>query len=364
MRKTVIICCMAISILLISGCNKKQQGGDIGQLLTPTPAETAQQAPNTEEPENKLTVRDYYPMQADVEYVYTGEGNEFAASNRFVDYISDDSSRIQVRTNNGGTETVRVIEAKDGKLTIIKTVHECYYRDNLLAGEPDEKKEILLMEPLVKGTNWTLADGRKRYISETDVEVTTPHGKYRALEVTTEAEESITKDYYVAGLGPVKTIFNSSGYEVITELSELKKNSPYIMNIDIFYPGVDSNIYVQPVTLSFKTGDITRIILQEKLSKNVNDDLLVLASSNTRINSMYLGDDGIAYIDFSAELVTEMNVGAGYEGLILQAITNTVGNYYGTDEVYITVDGKPYESGHLLMMEGETFQVDMSRVIR
>jgi spore germination protein GerM len=104
--------------------------------------------------------------------------------------------------------------------------------------------------------------------------------------------------------------------------------------------------------------------LQEKLSKNVNDDLLVLASSNTRINSMYLGDDGIAYIDFSAELVTEMNVGAGYEGLILQAITNTVGNYYGTDEVYITVDGKPYESGHLLMMEGETFQVDMSRVIR
>lgn len=365
MRKTLIICIMAAFVLVLTGCNKKQQGGDSDQSLTAAPTQAAQQGPNENEPDNKLTVDAFYPMQADVEYVYKGEGNEFAAYNRFVDFISEDGSRIQTRSNNGGTETVRVIEIKDGKITVIKTLHECYYRDNLLDSEPDEAVEILLMEPLVKGTTWTLADGRKRYISDTDIEVTTPLGKYRALELTTEGKDSITKDYYAAGIGPIKTVFNSSGYEVISELDELKQNAAYTMNIDVFYPGVDSNIYVQPVSLSFKTGDITRIILQEKLSmETVNEDLLALASSNTGINSMYLGADGIAYIDFSKELVTEMNVGAGYEGLILQAITNTVGNYYATEEVYITVDGKPYESGHLLMMEGETSRVDMSRVIR
>jgi hypothetical protein len=59
-----------------------------------------------------------------------------------------------------------------------------------------------------------------------------------------------------------------------------------------------------------------------------------------------------------------MNAGAGYELLILQSITNTLGNYYGAQKVYITMEGKPYESGHILMKKGETFKVNMDKVIR
>ena len=82
------------------------------------------------------------------------------------------------------------------------------------------------------------------------------------------------------------------------------------------------------------------------------------------INSLYLGDDQIVYVDFSDEFVTEMNAGSGYEQLILQGITNTLGNYYGVNKVYITLEGKPYESGHVLMKKGETFEVDMDQVVR
>jgi spore germination protein GerM len=117
--------------------------------------------------------------------------------------------------------------------------------------------------------------------------------------------------------------------------------------------------------LSFRTGDITRQVLETALTqKAANENYLPLASTNTKINSMYLGDDKIVYADFSPELVTEMNAGAGIELQIIQCITNTLGSYYGTDRVYITIDGKPYESGHLLMKKGETFKVDMDNVIR
>ena len=43
-----------------------------------------------------------------------------------------------------------------------------------------------------------------------------------------------------------------------------------------------------------------------------------------------------------------MNAGAGGENLILQSIVNTFGNYYG-EKVYLTVDNKPYESGHIVL---------------
>ena len=72
----------------------------------------------------------------------------------------------------------------------------------------------------------------------------------------------------------------------------------------------------------------------------------------------------IVYIDFSKEFIDEMNAGAGYEGLILQSITNTMGSYYVVDEVYITVEGKPYESGHILLKKDETLKVNMDLVAK
>jgi len=364
--RTSLILIMAISVSVFAACkgNKEEEGKDKLDNQAPTlqPEDNLQDKTDNNE-QAKLSVKDYYPIQADVEYIYSGEGNEFAAYNRIIDYISEDGSRVQIRTNNSGTETVRVIEVKDGKISVIKTVNECYYRDNLLNSKADGQAEILLMEPLTEGTQWTLADGRKRHISGTDVEINTPSGTYRAIEVTTEADDSIVKDYYAYGVGLVKTVFASGGSEVISELSKINKDAVYSKTIDIFYPGVDENIYVQPITITFKTGDISRLLIQEALTKEAAiKDFIPLASTKTKINSLYLGEDGIAYIDFSAELVTEMTVGSGYEELILQCITNTVGNYYGTDEVYLTVEGKPYKSGHIYLEKGETLKVDMSRV--
>lgn len=369
-RKILVPVSIIFLMLFLSACNKKQQNtGDNVNTATPTaqPTVTLPTEDTTAyTPMEALKLADYYPMLADTEYVYEGTGSEYTTYNRVTDFIDTAQGRIQTRSNNGGTETVRVMELKNGKLSVIKTVNECYYRDNLLENATaGNDEEVLLMEPLVQGTQWTLADGSKRSITAVNVEVTTPSGNYTAIEVTTEGTDSTTKDYYAPTVGLVKSVFGSGDLEVSSSLKQINSDTPFTQKIDIFYPDVDEKIYVEPLTLTFHTGDDTKQILQNAISaKATKDSHLPLTSIKTKINSLYLGEDKIVHVDFSPELISDMNAGAGYEQLILQSITNTVGNYYSAQEVAITVAGKPYESGHILMKEGETFKVNQDKVVR
>lgn len=377
MKKIIITISMIFLFVIMTGCKKEtlpENTDNISPTQQPivtlpaqvTPQENPTKAAEEDNTETALKIEDYYPLQSDLEYVYEGQGNEYASYRRYNDFIDKENKRIQTRTNNGGSETVEVVEIKDGKLSIIRTLNECYYRDNLMENtSADKEDEVLLMEPLKQGTEWTLPDGLKRYISGIDVQIETPAGSYKAIEVTTEYTDSVTKDYYALGVGLVKSVYQAEGMDVSSSLSELNKDTPFTQVMDVFYPDSDEKIYVESVKLTFHTNDVTRKIIEETLKKQADKDtFLPLVSENTIVNSLYLGDDNIVYVDFSGEFVKEMNAGAGYEQLILQSVTNTLGNYYQAQEVYITLDGKPYESGHILKKKGETFKINMEQVVR
>ena len=273
---------------------------------------------------------------------------------------------MQTRTNNGGTEEVHVIEKQDGEVRVILSRPECYYRDNLIdkKGEQGEQ-EILLKEPLEVGTKWTLPDGRRRYIADDDAEVSTPMGTYQTIQVDTKEDgesEYTIKEYYAKEIGLVKRVYESEGMEITSTIKEIKENTAFSQMIDLYYVDIDEKLNIESVTLTFHTNDITREIIQDAVMKIVEEkkDTLPIMSINTKIYSMYLGDDGIAYIDLSKEFITDMNVGSGYESAILQAIANTVGRYYGVQEVSLTVEQKPYESGHLLFEKGQTLEVKIN----
>lgn len=370
MKKIVIVFSLLTCSVFLTACgkgsnnsiDKRDQGStapDPSVTIAATEADKAL-GEKTGGLEDTLICKDFYPLKADTEYVYEGSGNEYASFITYVDYMDPESGKLQTRTNNGGTEVVKVLEYKDGKLYITRTVHECYYRDNLLELSGEEESEILLVEPLIPGTSWTLSDGRKRFISASDVLIETPIGNYTTIEVTTESEDSVVKDYYARGTGLVKTLFLSGDYEVSSILSEIRKEVPNSRDILIYYPDSDGSIYPEPVTLSFYTNDITREVISEALKAEASKSTsLPLLSKNTVIHSLYLGKDGIVYLDLSSEFIEEMNAGAGFEQMVLQSITNTLGMYYGAEELYLTIDSKPYESGHISMKKGETLKVNM-----
>ncbi|MEQ8156842.1 MAG: GerMN domain-containing protein [Clostridiaceae bacterium] len=349
MKKIICILMISLSFIFLFSCSKNNNNNNNG---------SQNNGGNGNGNATAYTIKDYYPFEENVRYDYTGSGNEYATFKVWVDYINND--RIQLRKNNGGTETVTVLENKNGELKSVFSRGETYYRENFTS-KTEENGEVLLKEPLVKGTSWTLADGRKRYISAVDVTV----GSYKAIEVTTENNKDSSKniDYYGLNAGLVKTVFKSGDSEVTSTLTNEQKDVSFEQNVRFYYPnGNDGKIYYTDKKLSFKTNDITRTVFETNFKQSPNNNLGKLIGPDVKIKSLYLNNN-VVYVDFSKELVPQMNAGSGYEASILQSITNTLGGYYNVTEVYITIEDEPYSSGHIAMNKGETFKVNTSNCV-
>ncbi|MEG1256569.1 GerMN domain-containing protein [Clostridium sp.] len=310
---------------------------------------------------SKYKINDYITINENAKYSYKGENSEYAEFVAYVDYISGD--KFQIRTNNGGSETVMVLQIKDGELRQTFRRGVCYYRENFTTKQ-STSSEILLKEPLVKGTSWTLSDGSKRYISNVNVQVETPSGNYSAIEVTTErnnGEKSL--HYYALNNGLVKYVGDSENMKITSTLQGIEDNIQLTQTVRFYYPDINvDKIYYEDKELSFSTNDITKMTLQNILKEFPGNDKGSLLGKNVTINSLYLNDDGKLYVDFTSNFVKEMNSGSSTELMILQSIVNTFGNYYGVDQVYITIDNKAYSSGHILKSPGECFKVDFNGV--
>ncbi|MEL7649014.1 MAG: GerMN domain-containing protein [Sedimentibacter sp.] len=305
-----------------------------------------------------LKIEDYYPFTENTKYTYEGEGNEFAFFTTYVDYT--DESRIQLRSDNGGTETVKVMELNNGQLTQLLNRGETYFRENFTDNQLQGGR-ILLKEPLEEGDSWTNDDETTSTITSIDREVVTKIGNYQTIEVTTEGPQGKTTDFYAKDIGLVKTVSEGEGYQVSSTLSSVEKDQPFIQTITLFYPDADGTaINTAAVQISFNTNDNPKDIIE----KNIKDlSVYEILSPNAKINELYFDEqENSVHIDLSKEFVTEMNAGSGFEAMILQCLTNTLGTYYQVNDVYITIDNERYESGHIIIEKNEPSKVDFTNV--
>jgi len=302
-------------------------------------------------PTDEYTINDYFPYTENVKMVYEGQGNEFASYTTFVDYINND--KIQIRTNNGGSEFVTVLQNLDGTLTQVYLAPEMYFKEDL-TGQPSDPSDILLKEPLAQGTKWTLEDGSQREITGTKVAVETPYGNFDALEVTTTKDgQIIQKQYYALNTGLVKDIQYAGTDEISSSLKEMVTGAGYdftVRSYNFIVTDTDIESTFTDKTVTLKTGeDITDFFSTAFLDGG-------LMSENTVLNSLWLEPGSkVANVDFSKEFVTEMNAGTTKESGVLMSVANTVGYYFQVEKVIITLDDEPYSSGHILMKEGEAF---------
>ena len=244
-KKLIAVLTTILLLVFLAGCgqgnsNDNNNTGNNNNTSDNEGNETSNnKGEETEEPQtetDQLKLTDYYPIKENTKYVYEGTGNEYASYDTYIDYTSE--NKFQQRVNNGGTVMANVFQLKDGKLTKLYSRGEAYYRENLLKQESNSD-EVLLMEPLQKGTTWTLSDSRVRTITNTAVDITTPTGNYKAIEVTTEGANDKTMDYYAKNVGLVKSVFVSEGNEVTSTLSKVEENVPLVQNVHYYYPNID-----------------------------------------------------------------------------------------------------------------------------
>jgi hypothetical protein len=307
-------------------------------------------------------ISDYFPFTANLKTVYEGQGNEYASKTEYVDFIKGD--KIQIRSDNGGTVSARVLQNINGELIQLNSKGEVYYKQDMTSDTPTQNI-VLLKEPLKTGTEWTLADGSKRAITSVGVSVTTPSGDYKALEVTTtNADSSVTKDYYVVNKGLVKSVWSKDGNEVSSSLKEYSTDTAFTSTIRLYNFQVtqtDIQTVYKEKQISLKTNEEIKDNLQNRFveSLGAGTNTVPLMSVNTVINKLYVKpDEGIAYVDFSQKFVSEMNAGTTKETGVLRSVVNTIGYYYGVDKVIITLDGGVYISGHIQMQPGEYFKTN------
>ena len=127
-----------------------------------------------------------------------------------------------------------------------------------------------------------------------------------------------------------------------------------------FYDSVSDNIIYYDDTIKVTDKALTNALL-DALKAPSKSNVTPLIPENVNITSTKLDkDNNLFTIDFPSDFVAQMNLGSGPESNTLKALVNTIGYNYKVDNVIITLAGKPYESGHILMSEGESFKVSLS----
>lgn len=300
---------------------------------------------------HKYSIEDFYPYLEDRVLDYEGRGIEFAEETSYFEFI--DGNKAQIKTVNPGTTIVKIVEKKDGTLKEIYSEGEFYHIENLLDREAN-KEEIILKEPLEVGNSWENAEGDIKEITGLGVEIKTPYKTFEALEVTTKKDNGQVREYYVEGLGLVASLYQEGDFKVESLLRSMDKKSRKLA-IEKYYPiDVDSDIVYVEDEISFETNGNIIEKLEEVLKNPPSKELIPLISEETRINSINLDrNDWRLRVDFSSDLVLDMNYGSAMETMILESIINTLGRFYDVKGVSITLDGKAYESGHYYFKEDE-----------
>lgn len=313
-------------------------------------------------------IETWFPRLENTLLEYEGEGMEYSSFTRYPQFAHDDT--LQMLESTGGTDVAIIYEYTENQIEEVFIRPETYFREDFVdTGLESEHSgfNIILQAPIEVGHSWESPNGTTSEITEVGIEMDTPMGSVEAIGVTTIFEDGIEVSYYGEGIGLIQREMVQGDDEetkVTSRLTAFEGNKAEEIPLTVY--GVDDQalgIDAVPVTMSLMTNDPARLTLASLMrGESPETEGLYLLTEGVEINYMYLGHDGIVHVDFSSELVNEMNAGSGTEGLLLQSIANTIGGYYGVQEIALTVDGGSYESGHILLEEGDTLTVDHSNV--
>lgn len=349
MNRKIFIMLLSISMLLITGCEKEE--ALIEKKTIEKKLEESVEIEKEKEELPEYNIGDYFPFEENKISSYLGKGSEYADQKVYVEYI--DGDKIQFKIENPGTNMVKVLENKNGELKEVYIEGEFYHIENMINANTNSQ-DVLLKEPLILGNTWDSL-GFKKEITAVDIEVETPLKTFESLEVTTFLENgALSKEYYSKGIGLVKKTF-IDGDMKIESILEKEENQARRYEIKSYYPNaLDGKIVEVQREIAFNTNDRIEEILESIMKDSVEDNYLQLISDNTNINSLYLDRNSWAIeIDFSKEMIEDLNLGASLEYDVLDSIAKTLGSIYDVDKVFIKVDGKEYNSGHIRLEKNE-----------
>ena len=337
-----------LCVFVVSGCRSRNV--DPAPGLTPEP-------PANETSTAVYGITDYFPFTENTLYKYTGIGSDFLTQDVFMLYTNDSGAQVFTSTEELGNTDVYRIE--NGKLKVVFSSYHYFY-DNLL-NTVDIKNMTVLQEPLELGNSWVYDnEGAVSVITNLNANTVVPFGEFETLEVTTEHYDVIRRDYYAPGVGLVQTTYDLGGGSVISmDLSEVIYDTS--KKVEVAFCKVNTTTgrleYEKQPLLLTTNMDMTAYF-NTMLKSPLPVDYQPLLPGDSKILSLSVDwHEVLLTVDLSEDYVDSIGAGAGIESDALQALANTLGNFYNVWSVNILLNGNRYESGHISKPNGEYWEV-------
>lgn len=336
MKRYILILPVIALILLLSGCGKGEKRF-----------------------EQNSQIYEYFPFRENVLYEYKGEGNALASYQIYNTYIN--GNRLQRRLSpevedyNRQTE---IFEVKDGELRLING-DTFYYRYENQTAYPPEKDMLLLKEPLMLGSKWAISGNDTGEVTGVDVDIETPSGSYKALEVTSVFATGYTqKDYYVKNIGLVQTTYSTQSNTPITStLAKYTENTSVTCGYNIFYPipGTDEISIQESESELWTNYDLNETVNSILYKASPDGAYKPLLSKGKITDINFATNTSAILLNFDNEVYEQGYVSEAEENSNLYSIAITVGKLLGVQQVFLQVEGKPYSGLYVKLDEDDAF---------
>lgn len=168
-------------------------------------------------------LHEYFQCKVGYKYHFRGTGSRFATMDWEIMYR--EGNRVQVLETSRGVKAALVYRVGDRSIDLIHFDETNPRRNHL--HDHNNQHQVVLHVPLEKGARW-----EDRYtvreVVAVDEKITLPGGEYRAIKVKKQYKglDAVEYNYFVKGLGFVKSEYITGDVRVITELDKITPAAP------------------------------------------------------------------------------------------------------------------------------------------
>ncbi len=311
-------------------------------------------------------VRDYFPVQPNTMYVYASPDNDALNQRIFVTYLNGNRAQRWVGSTYFNSTEVIEFNDKDNEIRLRYGDGSFYCFEDVTGAEANQ--DMLIMKgPLKQNAKWTVTSNAdinvETTITSMNATVETDSGTYQAMELTTSYSNGrMQKEYYAKAVGLVKAeytdekgTFSFSLVKVMTDVNADAQTAFFYLNPNP--EGEEDRVVEGMQTIKVSTDMDLAAAFTEALKKPY-EGYTSYFPADAKINSLFVDrlNDGLV-IDLSASFVENLNMDGETEMLALQALTDTLGRFYGVQRVMPLIDGDIYKSKNMAFEKGQFLTV-------
>ncbi|MBG9984162.1 GerMN domain-containing protein [Aerococcaceae bacterium DSM 111022] len=281
----------------------------------------------------------------------------------YMNYNQNDNAQSQIQLRRGGTVATQVFSMGDGQIRQVTSSTNLNPYDNVLsqidtlqANEP----QVLLQEPLTVGTTWSDDSNYQSEITALYNGIETEAGLLtNVVEVTRTSDTSVRKDYYAQNQGFV-AMWSSDNLENQGEYWRLTSDTRNVMlthPMNIYEPDDASTNLVKESqgTFAFQTnGSLASAFQQMFREIGIIDDTIM-------VNNVYVDSNNVAIIDFTPGVVAVFNNYDASEEAVINSIVYTMGEFFQTNQVRLTVNGNGLLPNSITYPEGGIYNIQLEQ---